>query len=59
MSIRRLRTPKIKINRVIEKQNVNPTRKIKVSPLDKYTWKDYYAERNYYYGGISEAGTDE
>lgn len=59
MSTRRLKTPRIKINRVVQKQNVKPTRKNKVSPLDKYSWEDYYAERNYYYGGNSEAGTDE
>lgn len=59
MSIRRLRTPRIKINRTVKNDKVKPAKKNKVFALDKYSWEDYYAERNYYYGENSETRTDE
>ena len=59
MSTKRLRTPRIKVNRVVQHKTSRPTRKNKVSPLDKYTWESYYAERSYYYGDGNETGTDK
>lgn len=59
MNIRRLNTPKKKINRVINKEPPSRKKKTIQLPTDKYTWEDYYAERNFYYGVNNETRTDK
>ena len=59
MNTTRSRTPRKRINRVIEKKDVTTKRNKTIFAVDKYSWESYYAERNYYYGDDNETGTDK